>query len=229
MGNSFELGNYKMDSVDIKTVEVIGKNYLKDKSHIYFKYMKIKNADPGSFEILCSNYGSFAKDKNMIYFDGHAFKDLDIKSAQFAGETCGSPILKDKNHLYSTFEINFITDENYIISPVQNINPEKYQYLNDLYGKDDKVGYYKCKPIEGSDAKTFSLVGEFARDINSVYCVGLPVKEIDPATFTIIKDGGSIKDKNGVYIGFNSFEDKDGQPIYFTPKKVVGVDTDFLK
>lgn len=224
MGNSFELGNDKMNWVDIKSVEIISSNYLKDKSHVYFKYMQIKNADPASFEILCLKNNSFARDKNMIYFEGHAFKDLDLESVQFAGGKCGCPILKDKNHLYSTFNISVNTDENYIISPVQNVNPDKYQYLNDFYGKDDKVGYYKCKPIEGSDAQTFNLLGEFARDSNCVYYNGLPVKEIDPATFTLIKGGGYTKDRNGVYLGLNSFDDKNGQPIYFTPKIVVGAD-----
>lgn len=34
MGNSFELGNYTMKNVDLKSVEVIGGYYLKDKANV---------------------------------------------------------------------------------------------------------------------------------------------------------------------------------------------------
>ena len=34
MGNSFELGNYTMKHVDLKSIEVIGGYYLKDKANV---------------------------------------------------------------------------------------------------------------------------------------------------------------------------------------------------
>lgn len=224
MGNSFELGNYKINSVDLKSAEIIGRNYLKDKSHVYYKYLKIKNADPGSFEILFNSNSLFAKDKNMIYFEGHSFKDVDVKSVQFAEDTSGGPIFKDKNHLCSTYSFDFYADENYIIPPVQNIDPNKYQFLSDQYGKDDEVAYFKASPIIGSDAKSFILLREYAKDAHCVYLDGLQIRGIDPATFTTIEGGTYTKDKNGVYYLFNCVEDKDGKQMYFSAEALAGAD-----
>ncbi|MDB5271852.1 MAG: hypothetical protein JWO58_219 [Chitinophagaceae bacterium] len=226
MGNSFELGNDKLDSLDIKTVEVLASNYLKDKSHVYFKSVKIKNADVHSFEILCANKGSFAKDKNRVYFESHSFKDLDVASFAFAGSTCGSTV-KDKEHVYSTYTAHSFSEGNLVIAPIPHAHAATYEYLNDAYGKDDSVVYYKGKAIAQADAPTFTLMKDYyAKDRNTVYYDGLVVKGLDAATFVLIEGGGYAKDKNGVYFGLDASNGEDGNPLYYVARIVTGADAE---
>ena len=223
MGNSFELGNYTMKNVDLKSVEVINGYYLKDKSNVYYKYNKIKDADPGSIKMFSPKSKCFVIDKNMIYYEGHAFQDIDIKSCQFVGDNCFS-LLKDKNHIYSTFSVVYGTDENYIIPPVKDLDPDKYQTLNNVYGKDENRVYYEGEPIKGSDAKTFIILDDYAKDTNSVYTGGLQVKNVDPATFHQVEGGSYFKDKAGVYWGLSPNEDAKGNVINFSGSIVAGAD-----
>jgi len=223
MGNSFELGNYTMKDVDLRSVEVIGGYYLKDKSNVYYQYHAIKDADPGSIKMFSPKSYCFAIDKNMIYFEGHPFKDIDIKSCAFVGDNCFS-LLKDKNHIYSTFSVGYYTDENYIIQPVKNLDPNKYQPINNVYGKDHNLVYYKGEPIAGSDPKTFIILEDYAKDTNSVYFDGLQVKNLDPATFECIEGGRYVKDKAGVYFGLSPNEDPSGNVTSFSGSIVAGAD-----
>jgi hypothetical protein len=223
LGNSFELGNDEIKYVDVRSVEVVGRDYLKDKLHVYYKYRMIKNADSRTIKMLSSNDNAFAMDKNMIYYEGHAFRDLDIKSLQFFGESCSS-FLRDKNHLYCTFTVDYSNDIDYIIPAVEGVDPEKYQFINNFYGKDDKVAYYKGKPILGSDAKTFILLEDYAKDTNLVYFNGLKVKGMDAATICHIEGGGYFKDKNNVYYGLNAVENAAGNIILYSGKIVKGAD-----
>ncbi|HEY5369940.1 MAG TPA: DKNYY domain-containing protein [Hanamia sp.] len=223
LGNSFELGDDKIKTADVRSVEVVGRDYLKDKSHVYYKYRVIKNADTHTIKMLSPNNHVFAVDQNMIYYEGHAFKDIDIKSLQFLGDSYGS-LLRDKNHLYSTFAVDYIADNDYIIPPLEGIDPGKYQFLNDFYGKDDSTAYYKGKPLKGSDAKTFTLLEDYAKDTNSVYCNGLKIKGMDAATLCHIEGSGYFKDKNHVYYGLNGIENSVGNIILYSGKIVKGAD-----
>ncbi|MBC7450357.1 MAG: DKNYY domain-containing protein [Cytophagales bacterium] len=221
MGNWFELGNNTLDGIDIQTVEILSRNHLKDKSQVYFKSSKIKNADASSFRMLCSNNDYFARDKNMIYYENNSFENLDIHSVTFLGDTCGS-VLKDKHHVYS---IRMEAIKNGIISPIKNADPETYQVLTDLYGKDNIIVYYKGLPIADADANTFTLIGEYyAKDIHTIYYQGLQVRSVDAITFQLIDGGGYTKDRNNVYYGLDAVMDKDQQVLYYVGKVVAGAD-----
>lgn len=223
MGNSFEPGNDQMNEVDVKSVSIAGRFYIKDKSHVYFRSTKIKGADAASFEILCNNNAFFAKDKNHIYFESHPFKDLDIGSFQFVGDSCGGQLVKDKNHVYSTYSIQYGTDPDYIIPPLENIKAASYQFVDKFYGKDEQFVYYKGIAITGSDPKTFALLDDYARDNNHVFYQGLLVENLDAATFQLIEGGGYMKDKNGVYFGLD-VKDEGGRPAHFSGRKISGAD-----
>ena len=223
LGNSFELGNDKIANADVRSVEVLDRYYLKDKSNVYYKYRPIRNADVKSIKMVSPKDHIFAIDKNMLYYEGHAFRNIDIKSLQFFGESC-SPILRDKNHVYSTFDLDYIVEHDYIIPPIEGIDPDKYQCLNAFYGVDDSLAYYKGKPIQGSDAKTFSLLEDYAKDTNSVYCQGLKIKGMDAATLSQIDGGGYFKDENHVYYGLNTIENSDGYVVLYSGRIVKGAD-----
>jgi hypothetical protein len=224
MGNSFELGNDKLQDVDVKTVKILGSNYLKDTAHVYFKSTLIKNADATSFELLCSDKGSFAKDKNKVYFESHSFKDMDIASFQFAGGTCGATV-KDSTHVYSTYAVPSFSTGNLLIAPMENVHAKDYHFFSDTYGTCHELVYYKGKAIIGSDAASFTLVKDYyAKDKHTVYYDGLLVKGLDPTSFQFIEGGGYTKDKNGIYYGLNATEDNEGHPLYYTAKVIVGAD-----
>lgn len=246
MGNWFELGDDNLIGVDINTIEVIGNEYLRDKDQVYFKSTKIKNADPSSFVVLKR---PFSKDKNKVYYNSHSFQDLDVSSFQFVEDN--NLVLKDKNHAYAVPPGDFgeYGPNNLIIPFV----PENLQFLNKYYGKDDKVAYYKGKPIVGSDSKsfialddvygkdaqtayyrgipitgsdaqTFILDGIFAIDRNKVYTEGIQVIGVDPATFKVLDDGDYTKDKNGVYYRVTGVYDKNRMLTHFSPGVIAGAD-----
>lgn len=223
MGNSFELGNRIMKNVDLKSAEVVGRNYLKDKSNVYYEDKLIKNADPGSIKIFTSKCDFFAIDKNMLYYQQHTFRDIDVASCQLACDNCLS-IIKDKNHIYSTFSIDFYTDKVLIIPPVKGLDPDKYQALSNVYGRDENLVYYKCEPIQGADPKTFIILKDYAKDVNSVYYNGVRVKNLGAATFQHVDGGRYLKDKNAVYYGLSGDEDSNGTVKNLTAKVVVGAD-----
>ena len=65
MGNWFELGNSLIEQADVASFEVLGRNFAKDKNHIYFKSDVISNqVDHASFEVLD---GNLVRDKNHVY------------------------------------------------------------------------------------------------------------------------------------------------------------------
>ena len=223
MGNWFELGNDKLEPVDIKTVQIVGRYFLKDRLNVYFKSVKIKNADPGTFEMLCSKDLFFARDKNQVYYGNYSFRDLDITSFKFTGPEC-SPFLMDKRHVYSIYAIENNQPQNTEIPPLQNVSVEKFRALNDFYATDGKTVYFKDNPIAGSDVVSFVLIGEYAKDSRHVYYNGLPVENLDPASFTPVDGGGYTKDKNGVYLGLTPVEDPDGHTKQFLGRPVPGAD-----
>jgi len=225
MGNWFELGNDILENVDVKTVQVLGENYIKDKSHVYYKATPIRNADVSSFKILCSGFASYARDKNMVYYEGYSFQNMDIDSFCFAGDTCGS-VLMDNHHVYSIYTLKkSINDNNGIIKPIAGVSPERYHQINNLYGKDDENVYCKGRAIDHANARTFALISEYyARDTSNIYYDGLKIEGLDANTFMLIEGGSYSKDKNGVYYGLTAIDNDQGEPIRYTSKQVVGAD-----
>lgn len=224
MGNSFELGNDKMEDVDLKSVEVLGRNYLKDKNAVYFKFLKIKDADPGSFKMLDDTKSFFAKDKSRLYYKSHPFKDLDLNNIEFARGIYGIGQLKDKLHVYTIYPIEDSRDADAAVIPIDNVNAADFQFLDDRYGKDNKHAYYKGRLIDHSDAKTFTLLGDYTKDSGHVYYDGLVINNIDAATFKLIEGGSYVKDKNAVYFGLNTVDDKNEKPVKYEGKIVTAAD-----
>lgn len=65
----------EIKNVDLKSFEVLGKSYSKDKNSIYYETSKLENADIDSFEVFdkYSNY-YYAKDKDSCYRNGEIVK-----------------------------------------------------------------------------------------------------------------------------------------------------------
>ncbi|TDQ27519.1 DKNYY domain-containing protein [Tenacibaculum caenipelagi] len=172
MGNWFELGNTKLNA-DVKSFKVLGREFGKDKNHVYYKSHIIDNeVDIATFYVDKDNYICF--DKNNVYV---AFNYLpyDFNKAN-----------QEKNHLWK----------------VAKANPETFQKIDYDWSKDDNHFFYNYVPID-ADYTSFKVLNEnFAKDKNKVYSLKtyelLPALTIDPATTKKINDR-YIADKNNIY------------------------------
>ncbi|MFJ4434377.1 DKNYY domain-containing protein [Pseudomonas sp. NPDC089395] len=70
-------------------------NYAMDRSSVYLRSSKIKDADPESFEVIfpfrdddtLQQY-SFATDRNHLFIDGWAFPKIDLAQIEWVNITC---------------------------------------------------------------------------------------------------------------------------------------------
>ncbi len=246
MGNWFELDNRKLNSIDLKTVEVLGRKYIKDKDAVYFQDTKIINADVNSFVVVDNFY---AKDKNKVYYCSNSFQDIDVNTFEFVKDDY--IVIKDKKHRYSICFRNYDTYSN--TNQVIHFLPEGLVFLSANYSKDNKHVYYKGRVIEGADTRTFVLVYYgYAKDVNNVYydgsllagadaenftCIGNHVKDtrkiyyygkevrgLDVASFVAIGDSAYTKDANGVYYGFKGVYDSARQATHYIAVKMEAAD-----
>lgn len=55
----------RLDEVDVTTLEIVARDYLKDTSSVYFDGQKIAGADPKTFSYFFEEY---SKDKEHVYY-----------------------------------------------------------------------------------------------------------------------------------------------------------------
>ena len=102
---------------------------------------------------------------------------------------------RDKKNVYLYLEDN--RHIGYVI--LENLNPDAFVMINDMYVRDDKNIYMYDLYLEGADVKTFSILnGLVSKDKNAVYYYGKKIENADPATFEII-DSSYFKDKKNIY------------------------------
>ena len=171
MGNWFELGNTKINA-DVKTFKVLGRDFGKDKNHIYFKSNIIdKEVDITTFYIHKDNYICFDKD--------HVYIALN----------------------YLPYDFNKADQENKHLWKVEKANPKTFQKIDSDWSKDDKHYFYNYVPID-VDYNSFKVLNEnFAKDKNRVYLLKnyeLLTSTIDPTTAKKINDR-YITDKDNIY------------------------------
>ena len=69
--------------IDFKTFQELDSGYSKDKNHVFYNELMIVNADPETFEIVCTADGlvtEFARDRNHVYWKGKVLKGINPKS-----------------------------------------------------------------------------------------------------------------------------------------------------
>ena len=247
MGNWFELANKRLDDIDLKTVEVLGRKFIKDKDAVYFQDTKIINADPHSF-VAIDNF--YAKDKNRVYYCSHSFQDIDINTFEFLEDDY--IVLKDKNHSYSICfgDYGLYSAKNTVIPFL----PEGIVFMSRQYAKDNTLVYYNGRTIKDADTKTFVFIydgyardcnnvyhngeiltgadsqsfvcmGEYAKDVYKVYYWGKELKGIDVSSFVVLDRTLYTKDVYGVYYNVKGVYDSAGFVIYYTAIKVEGADS----
>ena len=172
--NVYYLEDYKLhrlDDLDIETYQNISMTrYKKDKNNLYFKWKKVKGANPDDIEIIENN---FIKIKNTLYkisnFEG---KEVEIEPLSVDADTfeeIDNNYYRDKNHVY------FYKDGN--LQKLKNTNVKNFKMLKESsdFGKAQSNIYYKGYKLEQVDKDSFEILDE-------------------------AYDGSIVKDKNGIYI-----------------------------
>jgi len=172
--------------------------YIKNNRYVYFRDIKIKNADPNSFQILNDRY---MKDKNNVFYNETkkitTVKNADPESFLVVDSDNG----KDKNHFYWYGEMR---------KGKEPILSQDYGEVSP-YNKDEKFVYYGNQEILGADSETFIVLSQnYAKDKNNVYCYdyhgsGEKIKKLEGAdvnSFTIYHSDGTEygKDKGSSYL-----------------------------
>jgi len=178
--NVYYLEDYKLhrlDDLDIETYQnIFMTRYKKDKNNLYFKWKKVKGANPDDIEIIENN---FIKIKNTLYkisnFEG---KEAEIEPLSVDADTfeeIDNNYYRDKNHVY------FYKDGN--LQKLKNTNVKNFKMLKESsdFGKAQSNIYYKGYKLEQVDKDSFEILdeaydGSIVKDKNSKYYHGERIK-----------------------------------------------------
>jgi DKNYY family len=140
----------------------------------------VNGADADSFESLT---GSFARDKNHVYYDGQEMTGADPASFHWFSS---SNYARDRSHVY------YERDE------VIGADPASFDVVlrprfDSNWGKDRSHVWLEGKPISDDPAGFELLDGDLAKDGKAVYCGDGSVLSNDPTHFAIVLvNGGTI-------------------------------------
>lgn len=138
-----------ISGADPKTFERIDKRYNKDASNLFYEDRQIPDVDIQSFEVL--EY-SYARDKNRFYWldpDIRGYEKIDIVHEEIDPASCKIHTfhwLSDKN---GVFYIRH--PKNFNGFKVDGADPETFEAIDDVYGKDKNHVYKFGRIVEGAD------------------------------------------------------------------------------
>lgn len=157
--------NLKIEDADVKTFEVLGNGYAKDKNNVYWTSSRIKNADIKTFEVIKDEV-EYAKDKNYVYSKWIPVKNvINPETFEFIEN---SIYAKDKNKIYyrgGQGELGI----------VENANPDTFKTikLNNEYshfGQDEKNLYYDGNLLKNVDYNSFKMLSKnYVVDKDNLY------------------------------------------------------------
>ena len=172
---------------------VLNDTYQKDKDRVYWYSIPFEEADPATFGLINNNNlgGSFAKDKNHVYYDGKNIYGYD----DFSTFTGNAATMDDPAH-FRIIDGCFAIDSN---------NVYTYGSGNNLYSPDGVIKW-PMNPVSVTfygDCYAMTLGAVFWNDFRG------PVPESDALSFKIvIGKNWDAEDNHAKY--------KNGQ-IYTTP------------
>lgn len=218
MGNWFELGNSKIENADVASFKVLGRDFAKDKNHIFYKEHIIDSeVDYTTFKPM--DY--YCTDKNHVYipeaYTGFAFLD----EGQLPKDTALREFLK-KN-------------KNRQLYIVWGADPSTYTEINSDWAKDNSKYFYKNLDVS-IDYESFKILNKsFCKDKNTVYALkSQSLFSIQTDNKTTEKlDDQFILDKDAVY-SFEEYQDaKITDKLFVFPyknkDKIKKIDTDYLQ
>lgn len=194
---------------DPTSFQALGDGYAKDANHAYFRGEEMMGADPETFESLWPIDVLYAKDKNFVYRENKKLLGFDAPSFRIAEKLDRSPVyLIDKNRVVigqaekpRGEDVNEVKDREIV-----GVDPSTFVALGGLWGKDKTRAYYGTEAIEGSDPKTFQVLGTnnhdfgqmtYAKDENNVYSLSKRVFGADSKSFQVVENVWMIQGSFG--------------------------------
>jgi len=235
-----------LKNADVKSFEVLGQYYGKDKNNVYLMGEKIKKADVKTFQVISEeSFKHYSKDKNNVYLETYIIEGADPKTFEIIKEE--PSYSKDKKYLYySGKKIDEIKDNLKIMSAgVLDIikngnriyangnrldieNPENFKIIKNDYYSDPNIIYGK------NNKNIYVIIGNGQKIRSKV------IKDADIDSFEIMEIGAYSRDKNNIYftysdvvkikdvdkgsftIGEHGFS-HDKNSVYFYGKKIDGI------
>ena len=220
-------------NVDLESIEVLNKLYLKDKNNVYCKEFRdkfatgisiLEGADPSKFFVIYTRVhpSRYARDNGTLYKNCEKTSvDLNstdisdvlnlIEDKEFSMPSKADP----ESYEYLGYELwrdkNGVY-RNYVV--IEGADQDTIKVIDRYYLRDDKYFYYvnydnKNFSFENADYATFIILGtHFTKDKNSVYFKGAIIDGADPASFEY----------------FNMFYQKDKNAVYFKGAIIDGAD-----
>ena len=177
----------KMDA-DVKTFEVISSFLAKDKNHVYWKTVIMKEADAATFHIDSTG---ILRDKNHIYDrEGTFSKEIEGIDAE-------------------TYDllIDYGLGNGRYPQAIEGIDAETYVFLRDYdWGKDKNHYYKRYKPLD-VDTQTFEIFSHnMGYDKNAIYEFGKnPSPIITPAEGKLVRFAErALHDNKTVFLYYKS-------------------------
>ncbi len=170
--------------MDLDTLGLEGCFFAKDQNRVYvLEENEISQADVNSFIGLDLPY---AKDGQHVYFLSQIIPGADAASFESLVSTSGPVQLgaygKDRNRVYFFGEA------------VDGVDAASFEVLNTPVSPQEWLNNHSVTEI---DADLFKLI--FAKDNYHVYASGLPISNLDPATFELVDEKHGV-DRNGRYL-----------------------------
>ena len=235
-----------LKNADVKSFEVLGQYYGKDKNNVYLMGEKIKKADVKTFQVISEeSFKHYSKDKNNVYLETYIIEGADPKTFEIIKEE--PSYSKDKKYLYySGKKIDEIKDNLKIMSAgVLDIikngnriyangnrldieNPENFKIIKNDYYNNPNIIYGK------NNKNIYVIIGNGQKIRSKV------IKDADINSFEIMEIGAYSRDKNNIYftysdvvqmkdvdrgsftIGEHGFS-YDKNSVYFYGKKIDGI------
>ena len=235
-----------LKNADVKSFEVLGQYYGKDKNNVYLMGEKIKKADVKTFQVISEeSFKHYSKDKNNVYLETYIIEGADPKTFEIIKEE--PSYSKDKKYLYYSGEkideikdnlkimsagvLDIIKNGNRIYANGNRLdieNPENFKIIKNDYYNNPNIIYGK------NNKNIYVIIGNGQKIRSKV------IKDADINSFEIMEIGAYSRDKNNIYftysdvvqmkdvdrgsftIGEHGFS-YDKNSVYFYGKKIDGI------
>ncbi len=212
---------YIIRGADVATFRALGNTYAKDKNHAYFKGEEVVGADPETFEEVGQPGIFYAKDKNSVYRDGEKSGELYTADFRILDKSGTAVYMIDSERVL--LEAWFIDGSKREIRVVEGADPETFEVVRGVWGKDRNSVYYGAHRIENSDPGTLEVLGAgnedlrsmmYAKDESGVYYTFKRIENADSKTFQAVEEvwvfpGNYGEDKYSAYRDGQTFPKQD--------------------
>lgn len=212
-GRSFD-NSHRKTAIDIKTCEVLNRQYIKDKSCVLRDGVVQRGVNPSGFvvlnrlfagnqDIILTSYGK-AKVEDPASFevldDGNQFVYADGMVDGY-----GAGYARDRFHVYFFCES---TDTTHALRVRAAKNPVAFRSVGYAYGIDEKNVYLEGRVIKKADAFTWKHLGNgYSKDKNHAFFFDRIVPDADVDTFEVLDNYSNTvtdrhaRDENRYYEG----------------------------